>query len=369
MAAIGYGALILYGLRTWWVGAVGTTDLTLPVDPAALAAGVIGAFVVGLAALWLGVRALSRRSARSLLKGESSARSRRSTIMTKAAAVLLLITGIALLGAAMAGTMDPAAGFFGAGGAWLVGGLGAASIYLRRRRSSSQLGRGLSGLFALGIRHTSVRPARSVLSLALIAFASFVLVSVGAFKKDVSVGGNELRSGTGGFALMAESVAPLMHDPNTPEGRDGLGLETADPILSKTTITRFRLRPGDETSCLTLYRPTNPRIIAPEPRFFAEPRFSFASSMAATAEEMANPWLLLKRTFDDGAIPAIADQTTLMYSLHLGVGSDFTFTPDGRTPVRLRIVGALADSFLQSERSSGACIHATVPEAGGIASG
>ena len=41
-------------------------------------------------------------------------------------------------------------------------------------------------MFRLGLRHTSVRPARSVLSLALIAFASFVLVSVGAFRKDVT---------------------------------------------------------------------------------------------------------------------------------------------------------------------------------------
>jgi putative ABC transport system permease protein len=348
-AAIGYSALILYGLRTWWVGAVGTTDLTLHVAPQWLAAGVIGTLSVGLAALWLGVRAMSRRSARSLLKGEAGTRSMRSTIATKAAAVLLLITGAALLGAAMTGAMDPTAGFFGAGGAWLVGGLCAASIYLRRRRTSSPLGRGLPGLFALGIRHTSVRPARSVLSLALIAFASFVLVSVGAFKKDVSAEGHDPRSGTGGFALMAESVAPLMHDPNTPDGRDGLGLESADPIVSSTAITRFRLRPGDETSCLTLYRPTNPRIISPEPRFFTQPRFSFASSMATTPEEIANPWLLLNRTFDDGAIATIADQTTLMYVLHLGVGEDFMFTPEGHATVRLRIVGALADSFLQSE--------------------
>ena len=349
VAAIGYSALILYGLRTWWVGAVGTTDLTLHVEPMLLAAGVIGALLVGLAALWLGVRAMSRRSARALLKGETSTRSRRSTIATKAAAAVLLIMGAALLGAAMSGAMDPTAGFFGAGGAWLAGGLCAASIYLRRRRSSSQLGRGLGGLFTLGMRHTSVRPARSVLSLALIAFASFVLVSVGAFKKDVSAGTNDPRSGTGGFALMAESVAPLMHDPNTPDGRDGLGLAATDPILSNTSITRFRLRPGDETSCLTLYRPTNPRIIAPEPRFFSQPRFSFASSMATTPEEIANPWLLLKRTFDDGAIAAIADQTTLMYVLHLEIGDDFTFTPEGHGTVRLRIVGALADSFLQSE--------------------
>jgi putative ABC transport system permease protein len=354
-AAIGYSALILYGLRTWWVGAVGTTDLTLHVAPPLLAGGVVGALAVGLMALWLGVRAMSRRSARSLLKGEAGARSTRSTIVTKAAAVLLLMIGAALLGAAVSGAMDPTAGFFGAGGAWLVGGLCAASIYLRRRRTSSQLGRGLSGMFALGIRHTSVRPARSVLSLALIAFASFVLVSVGAFKKEVSADTNDPHSGTGGFALMSESVAPLMHDPNTPDGRDGLGLEDADPIVSTTTITRFRLRPGDETSCLTLYRPTNPRIIAPEPRFFTAPHFSFASSMATTAEEIANPWLLLKRTFEDGAIATIADQTTLMYVLHLGVGDDFTFTPGdsgglkSSPTVRLRIVGALADSFLQSE--------------------
>lgn len=348
-AAIGYSALILYGLRTWWVGAVGTTNLTLHVAPEALATGVIGTLFVAETALWLGIRAMSRRSARALLKGDAGARSTQSTIATRAVAILLLIIGAAMLGAAMTGSIDPTAGFFGAGGAWLVGGLCAASIYLRRRRSSITLGRGLSGLFALGIRHTSARPARSVLSLALIAFASFVLVSVGAFKKDVSAEGNDPRSGTGGFTLMAESIAPLMHDPNTPDGRDGLGLEAADPIVSKTAITRFRLRPGDETSCLTLYRPTNPRIIAPEPRFFSKPRFTFSSSMATTAEEIANPWLLLNRTFDDGAIAAVADQTTLMYVLHLGVGGDFTFSPEGHPPVKLRIVGALADSFLQSE--------------------
>ena len=31
--AVGYGALIMLGLRTWWVGAVGTTALRLHVEP------------------------------------------------------------------------------------------------------------------------------------------------------------------------------------------------------------------------------------------------------------------------------------------------------------------------------------------------
>ncbi len=348
-AAIGYSALILYGLRTWWVGAVGTTDLALHIDPIWLIAGVVGALAAGLIALWFGVRAMSRRSARSLLKGDASTPTRRASAITRLAAIALLLAGAALLGAALSGAIDPTAGFFGAGGAWLVGGLCAASLFLRRRRSSSTMGRGLQAMFALGVRHSSVRPARSVLSLALIAFASFVLVSVGAFKKDVAATANALTSGTGGFSLMAESVAPLMHDPSAPDGRDALGFESGDALVSQATVTRFRLRPGDETSCLTLYRPTNPRIIAPEPRFFERPRFSFASSIAETADERANPWLLLNRTFEDGAIATIADQTTLMYVLHLGIGDDFTFTPEGHAPVRLRIVGALADSFLQSE--------------------
>ncbi|MDO8795574.1 MAG: ABC transporter permease [Vicinamibacterales bacterium] len=376
-AAVGYGALIMYGLRTWWVGAVGTTRLELHVAPASLAAGVIGAFAAGLLALWLGVGAMSRRSARALLTGDVEAglppsraalppsryalrRTGRRTSQTRLSrkgtrgaswwiAMALAAIGIALIAASSTGAIDQTAGFFGAGGAWLVAGLCAASVLLRRPRVSGALTQGFAGIAKLGFRHTAARPARSVFSLALIAFACFVLVSVGAFRKDSSGLSLEKTSGTGGYPLIAESVAPLMFDPNTAEGRDGLGIETADPILNETRITRFRLRPGDETSCLTLYKPANPRIIAPEPRFYEEPRFSFAASMAATAEEQANPWRLLSHQFDDGAVPAIADQTTLMYVLHLGIGDDFVLNPGGASPVHLRIVGALADSMLQSE--------------------
>ena len=65
--------------------------------------------------------------------------------------------------------------------------------------------------------------------------------------------------------------------------------------------------------------------------------------------ERGNPWLLLNREYNDGAIPAIADQTSLTYVFHLSVGDDFVFTPQGHEPVRLRIVAMLADSVLQSE--------------------
>ncbi len=347
-AAVGYAALIMYGLRTWWVGAVGTTRLALHVDPLWLAVGATGALAAGLLAIWLGIRTMSRRSARSLLKGEPATAGAPPRATTRWVAVGLALLGGVLMVAAANGALNPAAGFFGAGGAWLLAGLSGASAWLRWPRTSRPMSHGLAGMAQLGLRHTAIHPGRSVLSLALIAFACFVIVSVGAFHKD-PVGSGDRMSGTGGYTLMAESVAPLMHDPNTPDGRDGLGLEAGDPVFASATITRFRLRPGDETSCLTLYKPTSPRIIAPGPGFVAEARFQFASSMADTPDEQANPWLLLGRTFADGAVAAIADQTTLMYVLHLGIGDDFEFTPEGQPPVRLRIVGVLADSVLQSE--------------------
>jgi hypothetical protein len=98
-----------------------------------------------------------------------------------------------------------------------------------------------------------------------------------------------------------------------------------------------------------LYRPQSPRLLGATDEFIRQNRFSFAASMAAAPEEEANPWLLLQREFEDGAIPVIGDATSLAYVFHLGVGDDYVMQgPDG-SPLRLRIVAALRDSVLQSE--------------------
>ena len=81
----------------------------------------------------------------------------------------------------------------------------------------------------------------------------------------------------------------------------------------------------------------------------AEGRFSFGETIEATAAEAANPWLLLDREFEDGAIPAIADATSLNYALHLAVGDDFVLNRETDRPTRLRFVAALSDSIFQRE--------------------
>ena len=59
-----------------------------------------------------------------------------------------------------------------------------ASVWLRRGRWGALHGHGLWAVWRLGWRNAAYRPARSVLCIALIAFATFVIVAVEAFKRD-----------------------------------------------------------------------------------------------------------------------------------------------------------------------------------------
>jgi ABC-type antimicrobial peptide transport system permease subunit len=120
-------------------------------------------------------------------------------------------------------------------------------------------------------------------------------------------------------------------------------------LLDRVSFTRFRLRPGDDASCLNLYQPRNPKILAPTEDFVRSNRFSFQDSLAHTDEEKENPWLLLNAEALNGAIPVVADANSLAYVLHLKLGDELTLNREGASPVRLRIVGALSDSIFQSE--------------------
>ena len=353
LGAIGYAWLIVYGLRTWWVDAVGTTALELHVAPGWIATGAALTLIAGLVALHAALRGMARRSTRALLAGALGSGLEleslpQATVRRRRRIAWALVGATALaLGLSVTEVIGNTPGFFAAGGALLVAGLVAASARLWSPTASS-LAPGLSVvLLRFGLRHARWRPTRSVLSLALIAFATFVLVTVGAFRRDASGISLAPESGTGGYVLMAESVTPLLHDPNTPGGRAELSLPDED--LADARVARFRLRPGDEASCLTLYRPQEPRIIAPAPEFVEANRFRFAASLAETPEERDNPWRLLDRTFPDGAVPVIVDATSLTYVFHLSLGDDFTMPLPGGHDVTLRVVATLADSVFQSE--------------------
>ena len=357
--AVLYAELVMLGLRTWWVDAVGTTRLVLDVSPAMLVAGGAGGVLAALGSIAWTLRALAPASPRSLLTGAvaevtgvaavaAPLRPRKSHAWR--IGVVLIGVGFALVAVAAAGLIGATGGFFGGGLTLLAALLVLAWAWLNQRPDGHADGSWSVSL--VGFRNASYRPGRSVLCIALIAFAAFIIVAVDAFRREGAGDALDRSSGTGGYTLLADTLLPVVHDPSTPEGRDELfigDLFAEGEALAGVSVARFRLRPGEDASCLNLYQAKDPRVLAPSAAFVAEGRFGFGATAAETPEEEANPWLLLEREFEDGAIPAIADATSLAYALHLSIGDDFVLNRDTDRPITLRIVGALSDSIFQRE--------------------
>ena len=345
--AIVYAALLMRGLQTWWVDAVGTDALTLHVSIWPLAAAVLGGTSAALVSIWWTLRGLARISERSLLAGDiDSAQSPRPKTQSRGAlaAVILALSGVALLAASKMGLAGETGAFFGAGTSLLGAALCGFAVRFRRPARRVIEGRGHNAVSRLGWRNTTYRPIRSVLAIAVIASATFILISVDAFRRDARGGSADRQSGLGGYSVLVETLLPVVHDPNMREGRRALNL----PDVDAAAIEPFRLLPGDDASCLNLYEPGNPRILAPRDSFLASGRFAFQDSLASTDAERANPWLLLNRSEPDGAVPVIADANSMTYVLHRRLGDEIAIEHGGRQ-IRLRFVAALRDSIFQSE--------------------
>lgn len=340
--AVGYAAAMLYGLNTWWSGAVGGSFLQLHVRGADLAAGAAFTLVLMLASIWLSLRQLTRLSPRALLAGNvepearSADRDRRARRLRRIAAAAGAGAAV-LLGMSLGA--DPAArlgAFFGAGTLCL-----AAALILLRSLLLAPLrtALGASTVDKLGIRNGRRNPTRSVLSATLVACATFMIVTVALNRQDASVQEPRLDSGDGGFRLHAESAAPLFLD-----AVEAFAAQQPEPI----GVAPLRVRAGEDASCLNLYRPTQPTLASVPDSLIERGGFAFQQTLAETPEERANPWLILRRDFD-GAVPVFADANSAMWILRLSLGQELVVQDGTGADRRLVLAGMISRSVFQSE--------------------
>ncbi len=353
--ALGYAWLMLEGLRTWWSDAVNAPQLHLHVRAATVAIGFLAGVLVSTVSIVWSVRGLTHLSPRRLIDGRlgdsdlTAGRHQGRTSAVIAVIAFALAAGLAAT-AFFVDTNTRIAVFFAGGSAMLVSCLAIQAYWLRRRSIDLIHRPGTMALFRIGTRNARRNRGRSLLTASLIASAVFVVVSLEAFRHDANAGGGDRQSGTGGFSVVAESAVPLPFDPSTPEGRDSLGMtDSRFDSGEAARIYAFRLRPGDESSCLNLYRPTQPRIVGADDDFVRRGGFRFAASLAVSEEEKQNPWTLLHHAFPDGAIPAIGDDSAVTWQLRLGLGKDLVIEDDRGRSVQLRFVALLKGSVLQSE--------------------
>ncbi len=354
-AASGYAWLMLAGLRSWWSDAVHAPFLRLFVSPASLTVGfAAGVTLSGASVVW-SIRGMTRRSPCALLAGaaaEGSASDRRRGIRRASwtGGVAFTLTAVTILASTAVEWIPRSAAFFLAGSAMLVACLSMIARWLRRDSHGVVHRPGLHSLARLAARNASRQTGRSLLTAGLTASAAFVILSLEAFRLDARSETDGLASGTGGFSLYAESAIPLTYDLNTPEGREAMSIE--DPALDPANgfaAVPFRLRPGEETSCLNLFSTEKPRVLGVTEALFSPPRFRFAATVADGENDKANPWTLLLHDFPDGAIPAIGDESAVKWILHSDLGKDLLITDERGTQVRLRFVALLKNSVLQNE--------------------
>jgi len=353
-AAIGYTWLMIYGLRTWWNGAVGTTALYLHVSVLTLAYGLVASLFVAFFAILWAVWRVGRTPAATLLAGGWGAevRTRRTGRLLRVVGSVLMVLALAIFTYALSDRTSAQTSFMGGGGILLFGWLFWLAGVLRpglRRPTGAE---GVATLQRLGVRNATRHTARSVLAAGLIAFAAFTLITVAAFRQGAPSDTGTPSSGAGGFRLILQAGIPLLGDLNTEQGRHLLGIHDSNgPLWHDVHFVSMRRWQGQDVSCLNLTQPTTPTILAAPPELMRslDDKGTHRFTFVRTSANQPNPWELLNEAQPGDEVPVIADDNTATYVLHLGIGQTIALQDAAGRPRRLKLVATLNNSIFQSE--------------------
>ena len=331
--ALLYAWLMIGALESWWIQAIGSSFLALHIQWKSLVLGLTISIVICIVTILLSLRILSRWSVVALLKGSATATDEISFSRWSGRVAPAALIAAALL-TFYAFKEESAALFFAGGAGFLIGFLAFFHHWLRSGTTSLSLRASLLATVQMAIRNAVRNSGRSLLSVSLVACACFVIIAVGANRRSTEKEWFKRESGTGGFGLVATSTVPIYED-----------LKAADFGLSAgKRMYGFRLRPGEDASCLNLYQPEKPRLLGVPQSLIHRGGFTFQESLTKTD----NPWALLNSE-QDQAIPAIGDYNSVRWILHKKVGDTITLVNDYGRPVQLRFVALLQSSLLQSE--------------------
>jgi len=347
--AVAYAWILLLGLRTWWIGAIGSSFLFLHVNVSSLVIGYIAAIVVTSFSIIWTLWQLRKAPATALLHGVTTWERIKPSRVSKMVALFAATLAVAMIILAFFSSDSPSPGwFFGGGAGLLIAGLAALSLWFRQLRHRTRQRFGFARIITMATRYSTRTPGRSLLCAALVSCACFVIVAVAANRRESEKKPLSKDSGTGGFTLAAESEIPLHYDLNARTGRDEFGFAGADAeLLNATRIFPLRLLPGEDVSCLNLYQPQRPRILGAPADLIARGGFHFRHLVDEKFKE--NPWALLEKEIAPEVIPALGDYNSVQWILHLGLGKDFVIRDEFGREIKLRFVGLFERSIFQSE--------------------
>ena len=343
-----YTWLLVLSLSTAWQGAVAGMTVRYSASMMSIVTGFVSGFLIAFIAMIWTLHRQVKTSAHGLMsENEPFAINNTnntyrikfgwvSSTLSFAGALLLLIFTRSLVGSSMA------AAFFGAGTLLLIAFMtwvGMLLAWMGKKYQGS-----LRSLPSLALCNTARRKGRSIAVIVMLACGVFMVVAVGANRKDPGAGADRRTSGTGGFELYAESSVPVVQNLNTIKGQRTWGLDPS--IINGTEFINLQVRDGDDASCLNLNRAQEPRILGvPVSRLEELNAFSFQE--IADSSYRAWPWDLLKKDLGVGIIPAIGDYPTVYWGLGKKIGDTVIYHNRKGEEIKLKIVGMMESSILQ----------------------
>ena len=340
LLAVSYAELMIFGLQTWWLPAIGTPFMELHVNSISLLSGVLIALAVVMISIRITVQQLGETSTTALLAGETDfaeitlTHETKQTEFSARMAILkkILIAFVVVLFVFFV-IFDK--WFIETFGTWIVDpiidfllftltiigfGWDAFGRWLKSQRVPRRLNR-----MRFALKNAARQPGRSTTSVKTISLACCIIVAVGANRHDAPPETE--------YAFVAESALPLHHSLNTPDGKFELGFsEKAAEHLSESEIFPFRVLPGEDASCLNLYQPQKPQILG-----------------APDAMLDGYPWSQIRVVQPEGGrAPAIGDAKSLRWILHHNPDDAFIVQDEFGKPLSLELE-TIENSLFQSQ--------------------
>ncbi|MFC1553680.1 FtsX-like permease family protein [candidate division KSB1 bacterium] len=345
VSGILYNQIVLIALRTVWQDIVGTSSLQIHVDLSTVFTGITIGIIITLITIRLVLRNQLKQSIVSLQKGTTKL----ETIKNRKPTLSLIIGLLCFMGViSILILIDTGRGreaflyFFIAGSLLLTGGIALINVWIIKKARNITYTK--VNIKNIGMRNTVRRRFRSLALAGLLASGLFIVFTVGANRQNSLTDAEKRESGTGGFAMIGESMLPILYDLNSEKGRNFYSLNEIDP--EKVRFILFRVKEGDDASCLNLNRVSNPQIIGIDPNeFIIRKPFSFIETIPEVDPD--NPWEILSQDLPDNVIPGIADHSVIVWGMGKSVGDIIEYISESGEIFKVKLVGGLANSIFQ----------------------
>ncbi|NOY95543.1 MAG: ABC transporter permease, partial [Chlorobi bacterium] len=332
--AIFYTQIVFKALNSLWYDIVRTNILEIKLLPKTLFVGFLISNLITVLVINFSIRKKLKQQAADIQKKIIANEKKWVARVKWVAAILFLFSAIIIVFSqfVFSDSQNPSL-FFMSGGLMLFSLLlfsGRILQYVAGRRASKL------SILGLSIRNTVRNRNRSLTIIILFALGTFLVISTGANRQDMFANAYEKSSGTGGFLYFAETTMPVPFNMNDKAKRAEEGLS------EDFSVVQLRKVEGDDASCLNLNRVSNPTILGVNPGEL-EGRFSFVKSPPGQDK----PWQSLSQELDGGVVPAIADQTVILWGLGKKVGDTLNYLNETGDTLRLKLIGGLAPSIFQ----------------------